>query len=29
MGDLPATASCPNPKINTGHSVVVGGGHST
>jgi hypothetical protein len=29
MTDLPATASCPNPKINTGYLVVVGGGHST
>jgi hypothetical protein len=29
MSDLPATTSCPNPKINTGNVVVVGGGYST
>ena len=29
MSDLLATANSPNPKINTGYPVVVGGGHST
>jgi hypothetical protein len=29
MSDLLATANCPNPKINAGYLVVVGGGHST